>query len=185
MLHLLPVLVFSAAIAARALAPRIQELVLVAVLFIAHLGLPFAGKSSRDSYRPLRGSCNSLVWRPNEFSSVPMRPVKRAHQRVRVASTRADAHHRPRVEGAQSSTWMGEKLQMLANISCDVMSVLEQNQVDVVVIHEVRHGSLAVYQAHLDEQPSLVWTRVQRFGEVSFIGALLALRAITQGRNPD
>ena len=167
MLHLLPILVFSAAIAARAFAPRMQVMLLAMSLFVAHWGLPVLEK-------PSSGFVPAVAWLMQQPGVETERILISSNTSGEGALISEFALHQPAPQRTivraskvlQSSTWMGERLNLLVNSPADVIGILEKNQVGLVVVHETSALPPSHYQAHLDHALQ-GWRRVRTFGEVS------------------
>ena len=161
-----PVVVFAGAVAASALLPRVQELVLIAALSVAYVNAnlpqkPAVGFIPAVDYlvAAARESSDRILVSSNKraegalISELALRqPIP---QRAIVRATKV----------LQSSTWMGDSLQLLARSAADVSRIMDENRIAVVVRHVSASEPPELYARSLDEVLSR-WLLLREFGEV-------------------
>ena len=169
-LHLVPVFVFSGALAANALLPRVQELVLVAALAIA-----FGNVRIRE--KPAVGFVPAVDWlilAPRETANriFVSSNWKKEGALISEFALRQPTPHRTIVRATkvlQSSTWMGDNVQLRARSAADVAHILDANHITMVVRHVSPEAPPELYAPSLDEVLSH-WQLLREFGEVRIYG---------------
>ena len=161
-----PVVVFAGAVAANALLPRVQELVLIASLSVAYVNANLPQKPA-VGFIP---AVDYLVAAPRESSD---RILVSSNKRAEGALISELALRQPIPQRAivratkvlQSSTWMGDSLQLLARSAADVSRIMDENRIAVVVRHKSASEPPELYARSLDEVLSR-WLLLREFGEV-------------------
>ena len=167
---IIPVVVFAAAVAARSVLPRVQELVLIAALSVAYLTANLAQK-------PAVGFIPAVDWlvsAPRESSD---RILVSSNKRAEGALISEYALRQPTPQLAivratkvlQSSNWMADSIQLLARSAADVSRILDENHIALVVRHVSPSEPTELYERSLDEALSR-WALLREFGEVRIYG---------------
>ena len=169
-LPVLPVLVFAGAVAANNLLPKRPELVLIAVLAVAHV--PWVGFT-----KPAVGFVPAVEWVQHNRPGGGERILVTANSGGEGAFISELALREPRpmrtvVRASkllQSSRWMGDGLQLHVKSAADVHRLLAANRISLVIRHTATAGRSAAYEESLDEALRS-WRLLRQFGEVRVYG---------------
>jgi len=169
-LHVVPIAVFAAAVAAGRMVPRWQEVVLLAALVLAHI-------PARARTKPAVGFVPAVASLMADTSASGARILVTSNGFGEGALISEFALQRPSPTVTilraskllQSSTWGGDDVRLHVRSAADVMRLLDQNGVGRVVRHVSVDADPAQYEQSLNEALSQ-WRVLRVFGEVRIYG---------------
>lgn len=165
-LHVVPIVVFGAAVASNRILPRAPEVVLIGALIVAYVPWKLRARSAV-------GFIPAAAWVREALPLGGDRILVTSNGRGEgafISELALDQPHPIRTvvrasKVLQSSTWMGTDFQLHARSAADVARILADQRVTHVVRHTSRTDLPAAYERSLDEA-LLHWRHIATYGEV-------------------